>query len=1445
MFGGTFTILHGDLVLNGTEQILAVGQDDGGLRFQSYARRLAIGQETAFLLTGERIIAVPLEKWPALRVTRDKLRTSRWRQAGLEDNLAWAEKRRERLLEEGPTGTGEEHRTQLAANEGWLTQTRGQLAGVVTQEQAVVKAIVESLRTNAIWHLSSGLTDAIALSARILFAGGQDIVKGFDIASGDEAWSAPVNGRARGIAVADGRVIVGTDAGSIHCFSEAEPDAGGRALQAPGSRPVLDPGRAAFFARTAQDLVADSGARSGYALVIGGGTGGLALELARCSELMVYMVEPDARKVADARRSLSEAGLYGGRVMVMQGELDSLSYPDYFANLIVCEAGFSSGIVPTPAAEVFRMLKPHGGVAYVGVPPGMAKSGLAPDSARHKGMPWRKWVSELKAQLSRDGDEQTRLTVMGELAAVRRGALPGAGSWTHEYADPGNTGSSNDERVRAPFSLLWFGDPGPGRMPSRHSSSAAPLSVAGRMFVQGENVIMAYDAYNGTLLWQREIEGAMRLRIQSGRCSNLAATEDSLFVVVKGTCLRLDAATGKTVDAYTAPTKKPGERTDWGEYIAVTGNSLFGSSGRDRLFSIEIETGRTRWLHDGRDIMFNTVCIGDGMLFFVQLSLTEHQKADGLTGINAKARIDRRGKTIEPDVRLVTALDAETGAKKWERPQYVSDCVKISDGGGDLTVMYSRGVVLLCGQPWNGHFWQQFFAGEFDRRSLIALDAASGRELWSGHKGYRSRPIIVGDRVIAEPWAHNLRTGSPQMRRHPVTGMECKWQFSRPGHHCGNIMGSPNALFFRSGSIAYYDMVTDEGTAHFGGQRTGCWINLIPANGLVIMPEASSGCMCPFPLQCTTVLYPSRTSRAWGLYSAPGPVVPVGHLAVNLGAPGDRKDPNGKLWLGFPRPRQGRLVIEFPAEATFENGTKFYMDGERSVDTGSDDTPWIYACGSRGLKTLSIDLTGDEKYTGQYTVRLFFAEPDDGVGRGERVFDVAMQDKPVLTKLDIVGETGGAARALVKEFKAIRVSGSLRIGMTPRKGETLLCAVEVERETLPLKLAEMRTEAIEGRSATVQLPVSFMDGTLAAVGTVIVKQPAHGSLTQLSPACYRYTANMGYMGRDSFTWLNEKGEGQPARVTIDVKPDTIPPAAKSAQARVETGAVLVRFSKQIDPVTAVDLKNYTLEPSVGVEGIGVSDDGRIAVLTTTGLTPATVYRLNIRGLRDVAAKPNAMRETVLEFVPDGVPARICEKPPVIDAKLDDPCWQGLMSIPFENGQHTPDSETEVFLAKDDKALYVGFVRPALAQDGSLAPFVANKTSNDDAYCWEDDELEVFVADTNRQAAIQFGVAAGGGRFEGLNDVSKPQEWSNTGWDCEWEYATKRTRSEWIVELAIPMSTLEGAGIDTEHLALNVMSQSRSGGEPHIWLTDPGPLSFGRCQTFLTLGAKRAAPPAKK
>lgn len=43
--------------------------------------------------------------------------------------------------------------------------------------------------------------------------------------------------------------------------------------------------------------------------------------------------------------------------------------------------------------------------------------------------------------------------------------------------------------------------------------------------------------------------------------------------------------------------------------------------------------------------------------------------------------------------------------------------------------------------------------------------------------------------------------------------------------------------------------------------RSGCWINMIPAGGLLLVPEASSGCTCNFAVQTSLAFLPVEPSK--------------------------------------------------------------------------------------------------------------------------------------------------------------------------------------------------------------------------------------------------------------------------------------------------------------------------------------------------------------------------------------------------------------------------------------------------------------------------------------------------------------------------------------------------------------------------------------------------------
>ncbi|MCB2080946.1 MAG: PQQ-binding-like beta-propeller repeat protein, partial [Novosphingobium sp.] len=858
------------------------------------------------------------------------------------------------------------------------------------------------------WRVPSTHTAALIDAGGILVSGGRDEVACLDSATGKELWKTAVDGEARGLAVSDGHLVVSTTTGRVYSFGNESGPAAPAIIANTGS-PFPQDELSALYSEAAEKILSQIDVKDGFCLVMGSEKGRLAYEIATRSNLVVYGLEEDAEKVAASRRALLPTGLYGPRIVIDHLDLSVLPYSSYFANVIVSDHLLLTGDMTGIPTDVARALKPIGGAFVLGAPEGKAsKVG--------------EWLAATKLT-----DEKATLTVDGNWSRLVRAALPGADSWSHQYGNAANTSSNHDERVKGGLNVLWYGDPGPGKMVNRHAGAVGPLSVNGRLFIQGETTVMAYDAFNGRFLWEVENPGAIRTGLtRASEPGNMAANDDYIFVVMEDHCTQFDAATGKVVRIHKLPGKSNGVEKQWG-YVALEDNVLYGTvtdreelaevrarRGRaaaeatDSIFAYDVKTGALKWSYQGKHIAHQTVAIGDGSVFFIDASLTPEQRQlllaedkTELAKLEGKERELAEDRIKNNDLRMAVALNAKTGDKLWANPVDVTDCSEIGIGGGALTLMYHNGHIVLGGANANGHYWEQFLKGEFARRRLVVLDAHKGNKLWAKDANYRHRPVVIDNEIIAEPWSYDLYSGKQKMRQNPITGEESAWSFARPGHHCGAISATPNMMFFRSKFTAFYDRDSDSGTEHFAGHRLGCWINTRPANGLVMIPEASAGCVCLFSIASTVVFEPRDNRMNWGVFGGDGTTpLPVQHMALNLGAPGDRRDAHGKLWLGYPRPGS-RAGIDLPLNFSpaYQPGGGAYAYNAESHEVAGHDTPWIFTSGLRGLTKLTIPVQAPGAAPTSYTVRLMFAALE-GDKPGQRVFDVKLGEKVVLKAFD-------------------------------------------------------------------------------------------------------------------------------------------------------------------------------------------------------------------------------------------------------------------------------------------------------------------------------------------------------------------------------------------------------------------------------------------------------------
>jgi Chitobiase/beta-hexosaminidase C-terminal domain len=143
---------------------------------------------------------------------------------------------------------------------------------------------------------------------------------------------------------------------------------------------------------------------------------------------------------------------------------------------------------------------------------------------------------------------------------------------------------------------------------------------------------------------------------------------------------------------------------------------------------------------------------------------------------------------------------------------------------------------------------------------LTAVDPQTGKQLWRRPAKYSSRPMINGRTIYSEGGAWDLKSGSP-------IGFDFKRSYG-----CGVLTGSKHTMLFRSATLGYFDFERQGKIENYGGIRPGCWINAIPAGGLVLMPDASAGCVCSYLNQAWFALeadgtYPPKVSPEGGEYT--------------------------------------------------------------------------------------------------------------------------------------------------------------------------------------------------------------------------------------------------------------------------------------------------------------------------------------------------------------------------------------------------------------------------------------------------------------------------------------------------------------------------------------------------------------------------------------------------
>ncbi|MBL9116840.1 MAG: PQQ-binding-like beta-propeller repeat protein [Verrucomicrobiaceae bacterium] len=528
------------------------------------------------------------------------------------------------------------------------------------------------------------------------------------------------------------------------------------------------------------------GQSEGYAVVFDDTE--LALSLAEKSALQVIAIGS-----LESRERLIASGRYGSQISL---HTDSAGFPKQFANLVVGPKNRHS--------EMQRLQRPFGGV-----------------------------VCEVSGA--------------GELRVSRSAAQKGVGNWTHQNSNAANTLCSDDEVVKGRLSMFWFRDVD-FEVPNRHGQGPAPLIDQGCMVVGGVNGLYCMDSYNGRKLWQREVKkflidfDGIHHDVGVGDTGGpFCIGGDSVYVKTEEKCQRLELTTGRVIHEFKTPVQPDAVDRHWG-YLAFEDGLLFGSvesQGHNvsarygltglrtescKFFALDPQTKAVKWEYQPRgSIRHNAIAIAAGRVYLIDRPWIDADRTKEFSRSGRKAeRLDHKD---VPNGTLL-CLDAKTGKVIWKNDEDI--------WGTQLAVSAKHGVLLMNYKAVRHNFFE--IPSESGGR-LAGLDITTGKRLWDMDAKYQTRPLINDGTVYAQGGAWDLKSGSP-----------LPFELER-SYGCGQISGSKNLMLFRSGTLGYVDLTRKAGTENYGGMRPSCWINAIPASGLVLVPDGSSKCHCSYQMR--------------------------------------------------------------------------------------------------------------------------------------------------------------------------------------------------------------------------------------------------------------------------------------------------------------------------------------------------------------------------------------------------------------------------------------------------------------------------------------------------------------------------------------------------------------------------------------------------------------------
>ena len=633
----------------------------------------------------------------------------------------------------------------------------------------------------------------------------------------------------------------------------------------------------AVGAESAGDILKASGVRGGVVVHVGCGDGKLTAALRANDSYLVHGLDSDPASVKTAREFISAAGVYG-KVSIASFDGTKLPYAENTVNLVVASDGCK-----VADAEILRALAP-GGVAMIGA---------------------RKLSKPVPSNID---------------------------DWSHFQQGPENNPVADDTVVAPPRRMQWTAGPRWLRSHEIPTGISSMVTAGGRIFYTLDEgpigvtdsrlpekwVLLARDAFNGTLLWKipvpkwgwqtfqkdwaKKFKGetgwiktlSFRTKIPRDYANRLVADGKRVYFTIGAAApvSIIDAASGKII-AVCKGSEAP-------QKLLLSGGVLIAKMAKG-LLAFDSATGKKLW---------------------------EVDKGIASYAASGKRMVYHRGPGG------IHCLDIRTGKVLWS-----------SDLAVRGKIVISGQTVLLNAAP-----------------DMQAFSLATGKTIWTNRKkstgkrrrggGVNGEVFIVDDTIWVGYRGQrvDLATGK-KLKALDVTGL---WS---PQHHHRCYTNKATSRYV-IGAMEGMEYLSINGEEHSRNNwvRGSCKLGIMPANGMTYVPVDQCYCSAGVKILGFNAL---TGAKDLGPVASPEKRLQKGSA---YGKPVKAVGDNGKAWPAFRHDsaRSGSASVKLSAE--IKSAWQVQLPGSLTQPVAVGDTIWIASRDTHTLYALNAE-TGEKRWS--------------------------------------------------------------------------------------------------------------------------------------------------------------------------------------------------------------------------------------------------------------------------------------------------------------------------------------------------------------------------------------------------------------------------------------------------------------------------------------------------